>query len=82
MLEEEEASAEMKRLRTDLAAMIGHIEVSLKNPSIMSLGYRSLLTPCSSQNVMKVSEQRRWQLEEMAPVLEENNNLQASVNDL
>jgi hypothetical protein len=37
MLEEEEASVEMKRLRTDLAAMIGRIEVSLKNPSIMSL---------------------------------------------
>ena len=72
----------MKRLRTGLTAMIGHIEVSLKNPSIVSLGDHSLLTPCSLQNVMKVSEQRRWQLEEMAPVLEENNNLQASVNDL
>ena len=31
---------------------------------------------------MKVSEQRRWQLEEMALVLEENNNLYMSVNDL
>ena len=72
----------MKRLRTGLTAMIGHIEVSLKNPSIVSLGDHSLLTPCSLQNVMKVSEQRRWQLEEMALVLEENNNLQASVNDL
>ena len=30
MLEEGEASVEMKRLRTDLVAMIGHIEVSLK----------------------------------------------------
>jgi hypothetical protein len=37
MMEEEEASAKMKRLRTDLAAMIGRIEVSLKNPSIVSL---------------------------------------------
>lgn len=31
---------------------------------------------------MKVSEQRRWQLEEMAPVLEESKKLQASVTDL
>ena len=31
---------------------------------------------------MKVSEQRRWQLEEMASVLEENKTLQASVNNL
>ena len=30
MLEEEEASIEMKRLRADLSAMIGRIEVSLK----------------------------------------------------
>jgi hypothetical protein len=41
MLEEEEASVEMKRLRTDLAAMIGRIEVSLKNPYIMSLRSQS-----------------------------------------
>ena len=82
MLEEGEASTEMKRLRTDLAAMIGYIEVSLKNPSIVSLEDHSLLTPCSLQNVMKVFEQRQRQLEEMALVLEENKNLQASVNDL
>ena len=31
---------------------------------------------------MKVSEQRRRQLEEMSPVLEENKSLQASVKDL
>ena len=31
---------------------------------------------------MKVSEQRRWQLEEMALVLEENKSMQASVKDL
>ena len=31
---------------------------------------------------MKVSEQRRRQPEEMAPVLEENKNLWASVDDL
>ena len=31
---------------------------------------------------MKVSKQRRRQLEEMTPVLEENKNLQASVKDL
>jgi len=31
---------------------------------------------------MKVSEQRRQQLEEMALVLEENKSLQASVKDL
>jgi hypothetical protein len=82
MLEEGEASAETKRLRTDLAAMISRIEVSLRNPSILFLRYHSILTPCSLQNVMKVSEQRRWQLEEMAPVLEENKTLQASVSDL
>ena len=75
MLEEGEASTEMKRLRTDLAAMIGYIEVSLKNPSIMSLEDHSLLTPCSLHNVMKLSEQRQQQLEEMALVLEENKNL-------
>lgn len=34
------------------------------------------------QNVMKISGQRRQQLEEMALVLEENKNLQASVTDL
>lgn len=34
------------------------------------------------QNVMKMSEQHRRQLEEMASVLEENKKLQASVNDL
>ena len=69
-------------MRTDLAAMIGRIEVSLKNPSIVSLEDHSLLTPCSFQNVMKVSEQHRRHLEEMVPVLEENKNLQALVNDL
>ena len=31
---------------------------------------------------MKVSEHRRWQLEEMTLVLEENKSLQAVVNDL
>ena len=31
---------------------------------------------------MKVSEQRRQQLEEMAPVLEEKNNLWELVDDL
>ena len=62
--------------------MIRRIKVSLKNPSIVSLENRSLLTPCSLQNVMKVSEQRQWQLKDMALVLEENKNLQASVNDL
>jgi hypothetical protein len=46
MLEEGEAIAEMKRLRTDLVAMIGCIEVSLKNPSIVPLEDRSILTPC------------------------------------
>jgi hypothetical protein len=46
MLEEGEVSAEMKRLRTDLAAMIGRIEVSLKNPSIVPLEDQSILTPC------------------------------------
>jgi hypothetical protein len=34
------------------------------------------------QNVMKISGQRQHQLEEMAPVLEENKNLQASVINL
>ena len=56
MLEEGEVSAETKRLRNDLTAMIGRIEVNLKNPSIVSLEDHSLLTPCSLQNVMKVSE--------------------------
>ena len=31
---------------------------------------------------MKVSEQRRRQLKEMSPLLEENKSLQTSVNDL
>ena len=31
---------------------------------------------------MKVFEQRRWQLQEIALVLEEKKNLQASMNDL
>ncbi|XP_066324261.1 secreted RxLR effector protein 161-like [Miscanthus floridulus] len=35
-----------------------------------------------SINDMKVYEQCRWQLEEMAPVLEENKSMQASVKDL
>ena len=82
MLEEGEASAETKRLRTDQAAMIGRIEVSLKNALILSLEDHSLLTPCSLQNVMKVSEQRRRQLEEMALVLEENKSLQVSMDDI
>ena len=82
MLEEGEASVEVKRLRTDLAAMIGRIEVSLKNSSIVSLEDPGVLTPYSLQNIMKVSEQRRRQLEEMTLVLEENKNLQASMNDL
>ena len=46
MLEEGEASIEMKRLKTDLAAMIDRIEVSVKNSSIVSLEDHSLLTPC------------------------------------
>ena len=75
MLKEGEASAEMKRLRADLAALISLVEVSLKSPSIVSLEDHSLLTSCSFHNVMKVSEQCRWQLEKMAPVLEENKNL-------
>jgi hypothetical protein len=62
LLEEEEASVETKRLRTDLVVMIGRIEVNLKNPSIVSLEDCSILTPCSLQNVMKVFEQRRQQL--------------------
>ena len=82
MMEEGEASAEMKRLRNDLATMIGHFEVSFENPSIVSLEDHSLLTPCSLQNVMKVSEQCWRQLKEMAPMLEENKNPHASVNDL
>ena len=56
MLEERETSAETKKLRTDLAAMIGRIEVKLKNPSIVSREGHKLLTLCSLQNVMKVSE--------------------------
>ena len=47
MLEEREASVEMKELRTDLAAMIGRIEVRLKNPSIVSHEDHKLLTLCS-----------------------------------
>ena len=82
MLEDGEASVETKRLRTDQVAMIVRIEVSLKNSSIVSLEDHSLLTSCSLQNVMKVSEKRQRQLEEMALVLEENNNLYMSVNDL
>lgn len=31
---------------------------------------------------MKTSEQHRWQLDEMAPVLEENKKLQSLVKDL
>jgi hypothetical protein len=54
---EGEASAEMKRLRNDLAAMISRTKVSMKKSSIVSLGDHSLLTSCSLQNVMKVSEQ-------------------------
>ena len=82
MLEEGKASTKTNRLRTDLAAMIGRIEVSLKNPSIVSLEDRGLLTSCSLHNVMKVSKQCWQKLEEMVPVLEENKNLQASMNDL
>ena len=37
MLEEGHASAEMKRLRTDLATMIHRIEVSLKKSYIVCL---------------------------------------------
>jgi len=45
MLEEGEATVETKRLRTDLAAIIGRIEVSPKNPSIVYLEDHSILTP-------------------------------------
>ena len=76
MLEEGEESMETKRLRTDLATMIDHIEVSLKEILLLcTLMIAIFLTPCSLQNIMKVSEQRRWQLEEMALVLEENKGL-------
>ena len=75
MMEEGEASAEMKRLRNDLATMIGHFEVSFENPSIVSLKDRNLFDPLSLRNIMKVSEQRWRQLKEMASVLEENKNL-------
>jgi len=47
MLEEEEASMEMKELRADLTSMIGRIEVSLKR-SFLSLEERSLLICLSS----------------------------------
>jgi hypothetical protein len=52
MLEEREVSAEMKRL----LCLLGHIKVSLDRSFAMSFGDHSLLTPCSLQNVMKVSE--------------------------
>jgi hypothetical protein len=55
--------------------MMGHIKVSLDRSFAMPFGDHSFLTPCSLQNVMKVSELRRQQLEEMAPVLEENKSL-------
>ena len=47
MLEEEEASMEMKELRADLTSMIGRIEVSLKR-SFLSLEEHSLLIHLSS----------------------------------
>ena len=79
MLEEGETSTEIKRLRTDLTTMISCIEVSLKEILLLCpLMIAIFLTPCSLQNVMKVSEQCRWQLEEMASVLEENKSLQVS----
>ena len=55
---EGEASAETKRLRTDLTAMMGRIEVRLDTSIAMSFGDCSLLILCSLRNVMKVSEQR------------------------
>ena len=47
MLEEEEASMEMKELRADLTSMIGRIEVSLKR-SFLSLKERNPLIRLSS----------------------------------
>ena len=45
MLEKGEVSAETKRLRNNLVTMIGHIEVSFKNPSIVSLEDHNLFDP-------------------------------------
>ena len=59
MLEEGEASAETMRLRTDLMAMMGHIEVRLDTSFAVSFGDHSLLILFSLQNVMKVSKQCR-----------------------
>jgi hypothetical protein len=72
----------MKRLRANLTAMMGCIEVSLDRSFAVSFGDHSLLTLCSLQNLMKVSEQHRRQLVEMASELEENKGLQVSVTDL
>ena len=47
MLEEGEASAETKKLRTNLTSMIGRIEVSLKR-SLLSLEEHTLLIHLSS----------------------------------
>ena len=47
MLEDGEASAEIKKLRANLMSMIGHIEVSLKR-SFLCLEERSLLIRLSS----------------------------------
>ena len=82
-MEEGEASAETRRLRTDLTTMIGRMELSLKEILLLCpLMIAIFLTPCSLQNVKKVSKQRRRHLKEMALVLEENKSLQASVDDL
>ena len=76
MLEEGEAGVETKRLKTGLTTMNDLIEVSLKEILLLCpLMIAIFLTPCLLQNVMKVFEQHRRQLEE-------NKSLQASVDDL
>jgi len=75
MLEEGEESMETKRLRTDPATMIGHIEVSLKKSSIVCLEDHGFFNSMLFVECQKVFEQRRRQLEEMALVLEENKGL-------
>ena len=79
VVEDEEVSEQVKELRARLASVSGQIEVSLRN----QLRLQIMPVNCwSPQEVMKISESRRRQLERAALSVAENQRLHESVKNL
>lgn len=73
VIEEEEASEQVKELKTALSSVTGRIEVSQVMLSIAAVEFSPQLTLL--QDLLRVSEYRARLLEKTAPALEENKRL-------